>query len=195
MPAFPPIYVLRHGQTEWNLQRRYQGYLNSPLTILGRAQATDQGAILTTVFAAHPQVRVVCSPQGRARQTAEIVLAGHDIAVEFDPRIAEISVGVWAGMDYAAIATKWPKLFNDGLTAFESTLNAVGGEGYDGLRARCQDFLASVTEPMVVISHGITCMMIRGLVCGLDFEAMTRLPMTQGCVFALIEGKEQIMTR
>ena len=46
MPDYPPIYILRHGQTEWNLQRRYQGQMNSDLTALGRAQAADQGVLL-----------------------------------------------------------------------------------------------------------------------------------------------------
>ncbi len=194
MFAHPPLYILRHGQTDWNLQRRCQGSLNSPLTNLGRAQAADQRKILETVFAAHPDLRVVCSPQGRARETAEIVLAGRDISVGYDPRIAEVDAGLWAGMKHDLIAARWPDLFNDRLTIFEASLNAVEGEGYDGLKNRCQDFLTGVAVPTVIISHGITGMVLRGLACGLDFDQMKSLPFTQGCVFALKQGKEQIMT-
>jgi broad specificity phosphatase PhoE len=195
MQKYPPLYILRHGQTEWNVERRCQGSLNSALTDLGRAQAADQREILKTVFAKHPTARVVCSPQGRARDTAKIALAGRDVVVDFDPRLAELTSGVWTGMKHDVIAAEWPDLFNTEITIFEASLNAVGGEGYDGLKARCQSFLESITEPTVIISHGITSMVIRGLACGLDYDAIKILPYTQGCVFALIGGKEQIMIR
>lgn len=195
MPESPPIYILRHGQTEWNLQRRCQGQMNSDLTALGRGQAADQGALLKPVFAAHPNARVVCSPQGRARETVAIALAGHGVSAEFDPRVAEVGAGVWTGMSHDLIAAQWPDLFNNELTIFEASLNAVEGEGYDSLKTRCKDFLASVLDPTVVITHGITSMMLRGLICGLDYDAIKQLQFTQGCIFALKEGKEQILTR
>ncbi len=195
MSEFPPIYILRHGQTEWNLQRRCQGQMNSDLTALGRVQAADQGVLLKNVFAEHPNAQVVCSPQGRARETARIALAKHDVCIRFDSRVSELAAGVWTGMPHDQIAVKWPALFNDEITIFEASLNAVEGEGYAALKARCQDFLVSVSGPTVVISHGITSMVLRGLVCGLDYDAIKMLPYTQGCVFALIEGKEQTITR
>jgi broad specificity phosphatase PhoE len=193
--TYPPLYILRHGQTEWNLECRRQGSLNSPLTDLGRAQATDQREILKTVFAKHPKAQVVRSPQGRARDTAEIALAERDVIVCFDPRVAEVTSGVWTGMKHDVIAAEWPDFFNSEITIFEASLNAVGGEGYDGLKTRCHSFLESITEPSVVISHGITSMVIRGLACGLEYDAIKMLPYTQWCVFALIGGNEQIMTR
>jgi len=193
MLKFPPIYILRHGQTEWNLQRRCQGQLNSDLTALGRAQAAEQGALLKAVFKEHRNARVVCSPQGRARETAEIALTGYDVSVYFDPRVAEVGAGKWTGMPHDQIATQWPELFNDHITIFEASLNAVGGEGYEALKIRCQDFLTSVTGPTVVISHGITGMVLRGLICGQDYDVIKQLPFTQGCIFALIGGKEEIL--
>ncbi|MBL4751042.1 MAG: histidine phosphatase family protein [Amylibacter sp.] len=195
MPDYPPIYILRHGQTEWNLQRRCQGQMNSGLTALGRAQAADQGVLLGAIFAAHPTIQVVCSPQGRARETAQIALVGNEVPIRFDPRVAEVGAGVWTGLPHDVIAKKWPALFNDDITIFEASLNAVKGEGYEGLTTRCLDFLSSLTGPTVVITHGITSMVLRGLVCGLDFNAMKHLPFTQGCIFALIEAEEQIRTR
>ncbi|MFK5998188.1 MAG: histidine phosphatase family protein [Rhodobacterales bacterium] len=195
MPTYPPLYILRHGQTDWNLAGRCQGHLNSGLTGLGREQARNQGEILGPLLRTEPDMRVVCSPQGRARDTAEIALAGQDISVEFDPRVAELGAGLWTGMAHDEITARWPALFNDTLPIFEASLNAVGGEGYDALRARCEGFLADVTKPTVVISHGITCMMLRGLVCGLSYAETARLHFTQGCVFALIGGKEHILTR
>ncbi len=195
MVAYPPIYILRHGQTKWNLQKRCQGQMNSDLTELGRAQAGDQGLILKDIFAAHPTMQVVCSPQGRARATAKIALSEFDVPVAYDPRVAEVGAGVWTGMKHDRIAAKWPELFNDRLTIFEASLNAIDGEGYDRLKIRCQKFLASLAGPTVIFTHGITSMVLRGLVCGLNYDDIKRLPFTQGCIFALIEGKETIITR
>jgi len=194
MPKYPPIYILRHGQTEWNLQRRCQGQLNSDLTALGRAQAADQGGLLKAVFEACPNVHVVCSPQGRARETVDIALMGYNVPVSYDPRVAEVGAGLWTGLFHDHIAAQWPDLFNDDITIFEASLNAVEGEGYDGLKSRCQGFLASITAPTVVFTHGITSMVLRGLICDLSYDEIEKLPFTQGCVFALIEGKETILS-
>jgi probable phosphoglycerate mutase len=193
--TYPPLFILRHGQTEWNLQRRCQGQMNSDLTELGRAQASDQGVLLKDILATYPTAQVVCSPQGRARETAKIALSGFDGSVVYDPRIAEVGAGVWTGLFHDQIKEEWPDLFNDRLTIFEASLNAVMGEGYDALRERCTDFLASITGPTVIFTHGITSMVLRGLVCGLSYDDIKRLPFTQGCIFALIEGKETIITR
>ena len=195
MPDYPPIYILRHGQTEWNLQRRCQGQMSSDLTELGRAQAADQGVLLQSVFEAHPAAQVVCSPQDRARETANIALTGYAVSVRYDPRVAEVAAGVWTGLPHVEIATKWPDLFNDDISIFEASLNAVDGEGYVRLKTRCLDFLTSVSGPTVVFTHGITSMVLRGLVCGLGYDAIKQLAFTQGCIFALKEGKETIITR
>jgi probable phosphoglycerate mutase len=195
MPAYPPIYILRHGQTEWNRVGRCQGHLNSNLTKTGRAQARDQGVLLGGIFAARPSAKVFCSPQGRTRETADIALENHDVSVHLDPRLTELGAGEWTGLNHAMIAQKWPALFNDNIPIFEASLNAVGGEGYTALRTRCRDFLADIDAPTIVITHGITGMVLRGLVCGLSFAEIAQLQFTQGCVFALMEGKEHILTR
>lgn len=195
MVAYPPVYILRHGQTEWNLQRRCQGQMNSDLTDLGRKQAADQGLILKDVFALHPTAQIVCSPQGRARETAKIALAGIDAQISFDPRVAEVAAGVWTGMFHKQISATWPALFNDEMTIFEASLNAVEGEGYERLETRCMNFLENLTGPTVIITHGITSMVLRGLICGLCYEDIKRLTFTQGCIFALIDGKETILRK
>lgn len=195
MTSFPPIFILRHGQTEWNLQRRCQGQLNSNLTALGRSQASNQGVLLQNVFIEHPNAQIICSPQGRARETAKIALTGLNLAIHYDPRVAEVGAGAWSGMSHALINAKWPMLFNENLTIFEASLNAVDGEGYQALQTRCLGFLKGVTGPIVVFTHGITSMVLRGLICGLSYDETAQLPFTQGCIFALIEGKEIILTR
>jgi broad specificity phosphatase PhoE len=64
------IYLLRHRETEWNAQGRYQGKLDSPLTRRGRKQAEDAGRLLSVILKGH-NVALHISPLGRARVTAE----------------------------------------------------------------------------------------------------------------------------
>ena len=106
--TFPDIYVLWHGQTEWNLAGRHQGQLDSPLTALGRQQAARQGVILRDVLRHHKNVAGYVSPLGRARETAEIALTGLDIQTRVDARLSEIAFGDWEGLTLADIEKGWP---------------------------------------------------------------------------------------
>lgn len=193
MTEYPPLFILRHGQTEWNLAHRIQGALDSPLTQLGEAQAQTQTRLLTQILDQYACEAVV-SPLGRTRQTAEIALAGHKLTapIRFDARIAEITAGEWQGLERSEIARKWPQeaqASND----FEYYTQSVGGEGATALRARCEVFLSEITKPTILVTHGICSVMLRGLACGLDHKGMCQLPLTQGCIFVIEDGREEIL--
>lgn len=190
---FPPIFILRHGQTEWNLEQRLQGSLDSPLTALGVEQATMQQRLLSDVFA-REKPQVVVSPLGRTRQTAETALKGHTLQFppKFDARIAEISAGLWEGLERREIKQRWPDS-QRATCDFEYYTGAAGGEGEQKLRERCSSFLSELSTPTVLITHGICSVMLRGILCGLDHEAMCALPLTQGCIFEIRDGREEIL--
>ena len=88
------IYLVRHGETEWNRIRRYQGWSDSPLTDQGRAQAQAIGRLLCTLPEAQ-SADLVASPIGRARHTAEIIreCLGRSEPLRFDDRLRELSFG------------------------------------------------------------------------------------------------------
>src|SRR6187397_119767 len=94
------IFLVRHGETEWNRARRYQGWSDSPLTPLGVAQAEAIGRRLSAVPEA-AAADIVASPIGRARRTAEIIAEclGHNPPLRLDDRLREISLGSWDGRD------------------------------------------------------------------------------------------------
>lgn len=185
MPGLPPIWFLRHGQTEWNLEGRLQGRKDSPLTGLGRAQAGHQARILSDMLEQVAQGPGGCfaSPLGRAQETARIALAGRGFVT--DPRLSEIAAGAWEGRLRAEVATGEGDLF---LYA-----GAPGGEGLDALQARVAAFLADLTGPSVVVSHGLLGKVLRGQACGLDAEGMDRLSNLQGCVYLLENGAETVL--
>jgi len=187
MSDWPEIYVLRHGQTEWNTEGRHQGRLDSGLTQLGRSQATAQGRILRAAGLADCDIDIVASPQGRAWTTAEIVLAEIGKTARSDDRLVEIKFGDWQGLRFSEIEAGWPEM-NHHKNDWEWHFTAPGGESFDALAARARAFLNSLTGPAVVVTHGITSKAIRGLWLGLDRAGMGALPGGQGIVYHLENG-------
>ena len=149
------LYLLRHGQTEFNLQRRVQGHCDSPLTELGVAQAHAAGAWLA---AQGPRLgRIFSSPLGRALATAEVAreeLAAAGLPapqVESVDGLIERSYGPFEGGPASDVPAE---LWDPG-----ETLVAFGGEGSVALRERIVTTLtglmrSSGEQAVLAVSHG-----------------------------------------
>lgn len=184
---YPDIYVLRHGQTEWNAAGRFQGRMGSPLTELGISQAGEQNASLEACLKGRA-VTAFCSPQERAARTADIALKGITSPVIKDDRLCEVSFGDWEGRTAAEIEHGWPDLFRmQDDNPFAWHFSSPGGERFAEMTARCQSFLNDLQGPSVIVTHGITSRVLRGLWLGLDETGMAALPGGQGCVYAHIQ--------
>ena len=184
--TFPELYILRHGETLWNAENRMQGALNSPLTEKGRRDAVRQGAILAKRdldgFA------FICSPQGRAFQTAGIAVAPIASHIRTDDRLREIEVGDWSGR----LRDELP--MPDGHDPLRMQYDlAPNGEGFARLTLRCKAFLADLQGPAVLITHGITSSIIRGLVAGEQALAVPTTHGGQGCVYHLKDGVQNLL--
>src|SRR5271166_64664 len=140
------MLLVRHGETEWNLEGRYQGGLDSPLTERGVAQAHAIGRLLGTLPEA-VSAAIVASPLGRARRTAEII-RGHlaaETKLEFDDRLREISLGSWDGLTRHEIAARSPGIFaGDGRR--EWYFRSPDGETDEGFSARIGEWLSEPVE-------------------------------------------------
>lgn len=187
MSVFPPVYILRHGETEWNASGRLQGRFDSPLTATGRVQAETQNRILRTQdiqrFAA------ISSPQGRAFETAKIALAGQISPITTDPALSEIGLGAWAGRERGAVMAESGA--RDGFALYEL---APDGEGFDALHARCLRFLKNLKQPSVLITHGITSRMLRLILTDRPIGALREIDGGQGVVFFLFDGEQKRLT-
>lgn len=191
MPDYPEIFVLRHGQTEWNLAGRHQGRLDSPLTPKGLSQAADQGVILGNLLANRNDYTAVCSPQGRALKTAEIALSSVGKKPTPNDLLCEIHFGDWQGLTFDEITQGWPELcaaMDQDMYAWH--FNAPNGESYDQIRDRAAAVLSSLTGPTVIVSHGITSRVLRGLWLGYEWDEMASLTGGQGCVYHLKDGQQ-----
>jgi probable phosphoglycerate mutase len=184
--SHPELYILRHGETVWNAENRMQGELNSPLTPKGARDAVRQGAILARLDLTG--FTFLSSPQGRAFQTAGIALAGIADHVRTDDRLREIGVGDWSGR----LRDELP--MPEGKDPFMAQYEvAPNGEGFVRLEARCREFLATVTGPSVLVTHGITSRMLRSVLIGEGAHAVPTVHGGQGCVYHLKDGVQNLL--
>jgi broad specificity phosphatase PhoE len=184
------IFLVRHGETEWNLTRRYQGWSHSPLTRRGVAQAEAVGRRLRVLPEADG-VPVVASPLGRAWRTAELIQAARaDLApIRFDERLKEISIGAWDGLDRGEIDALSPGIF-DGDGRYEWYFRCPGGETYDAFSSRIAAWLADRGgRPLIVVAHGIVTRVLRGPYAGLRRATALGLPVPQDVVWRLAGGR------
>lgn len=184
------ILLVRHGETEWNRERRTQGRFDSPLTERGIAQAHAIGRLVATLPNAAAG-RIVASPLGRARRTAEIICEHLDPAPELgvDERIRELSSGSWDGLTYSQIALCAPGIF-DGDGRSEWCFRSPDGERYEGFAARVGQWLSEPADASltIVVTHGMVSRVLRGLYLRLPREAALVLPVRQDQVFWLSNG-------
>ena len=117
------IWLVRHGQTELNKARRYQGATNSPLTPFGLRQA----AALAERLRRMPFGVAVTSPAERAQLTAQAILADREAPIAADQRWAETNHGRWEGLTYAEVRARFP---HEAVARFADALHGrpSGGE-------------------------------------------------------------------
>ena len=183
------ILLVRHGETEWNRSRRYQGWSDSPLTEQGVAQAEAIGRLLSTLPEAR-SAELVASPIGRARRTAEIIrhCLGRREPLRFDDRLRELSFGAWDGLTRAEIAALRPGAFDDE-KRHEWYFAMPDGETYEVFAGRIGAWLAEAgEEPLIVVTHGVVTRILRGLYAGLSPAVAMRLPVPQDRIFRLADG-------
>jgi broad specificity phosphatase PhoE len=180
------ILLVRHGETEWNRARRYQGWSDSPLTARGIAQAEAIGHRLRALPEA-ANAEIVASPIGRARHTAEIIAGVLECTapLRFDDRLREISLGSWDGLDRREIRA----LMGAAFVEFEWYFQTPDGETYDGFAGRIAAWLREVGDgPVIAVCHGVVTRVLRGLYAGLPRAEALCLPVPQDRIFRLSGG-------
>ncbi|MCC8429579.1 histidine phosphatase family protein [Reyranella aquatilis] len=197
MKLTAPLYMLRHGETVWNTERRMQGSKNSDLTPRGRVQALAMGRTLKAELDREPGPTIFLrSPLGRTRETSEII--GRELGIASsewrdDMRLAELSYGTWEGFSWAEIEIDHPTAMAD-WRADPHGYCPPGGETHIDLRRRCEAVLTEIATSglrTVVVSHGVSGAVVRGLNLGLDARAMFVLEKPQDAFFRLIAGSEE----
>lgn len=167
--------LLRHGQTELSVQRRYSGRGNPPLTAVGREQAARAAKML----AAKGDIgAVVSSPLGRARETAEATAAALGLEVRVIDGLTETDFGDWEGLTFREAAERDPDLHARWLG--DPSLPAPGGESFDAVRERVEEARRDLVARypganIVVVSHVTPIKTLLQLALGVGPSLLYRL--------------------
>ena len=184
------IYLLRHGQTNYNHEGRMQGQLESQLTDLGMAQAQAMADLLKAEITDTAGWRLLASPLKRTRQSAAIVGATLGLEVEIEPALIEVGCGAWEDRLYADLAKEYP----DAFAGRDWFFQAPEGERFEDVDGRVRPWLAAqAPEPrkLIAVAHGVSGSLLRGAYLGLSREETLAQDMPQDAIFRLAEGAVQ----
>ncbi len=186
------MYLVRHGQTQFNLERRHHGGLDSPLTEQGREQARRAGETLATFIDPRDCV-IFSSPLGRALQTATIIadVAAVDSSMVVDPDLMEIGMGSAEETTQAEMEQRWPAPKASPMSETMS-LYSPDGETIEALAEHLARALRRVADhhaaSRIVVSHGVAGRVLRALYVGFNNAEAFRLEAPQDALFRLNGG-------
>jgi probable phosphoglycerate mutase len=190
----PTIYYMRHGETDWNVEGRLQGGIDTPLNELGLTQAAHAGRVLADLFARQgldaSNLAFVASPLQRARVTMDIVRAELKLppgGYALDDRLREIGYGHWEGSTLVQARASHPELYASRERDKWGAL-PPGGESYASVQMRMRDWYDSLTADTIAVAHGGTA---RALMVALGIEtpaSASDLFIEQGVVYVFSDG-------
>ena len=180
------IILIRHGETEWNSQKRMQGHSNSDLSSVGQAQIQALGQWMKNV----PFDLIYSSYSLRAKQTAEAItqFSGHEL--QFDQRLREKNLGVFEGLTSEEARERHPEVFRLFKTA-GSKYVIDEGESTQQLQDRALEIVNEIRikhpeERVLLVTHGGFIRVVMKHSLGLSLETPTRFLIRNTGVFRLV---------
>lgn len=149
------LYITRHGETEWNKEKRMQGWLDSNLTEDGKNSAISLGERLKEIeFTA-----IFSSPSGRTKTTTELIKGNRDIPIYYDDNLKEMHLGQWEGQTQSSIFEAFPYEYE----AFWYTphlFTPIGGEKFEETKARALKMLNTLQKEysegnILIVTHTV----------------------------------------
>lgn len=196
------LFIARHGETVFNKIARMQGQaeVHTPLTWEGCVQARNMGAALATYLGDQTRPQLWSSSAGRALQT--LALIAEEIGADWhqtqrDDRLLEIDVGTWSSRTYADISAEIGPIIDMEHKLF--SVRPDGGEYYDDVATRLLHWLDEqiFAQDMLIICHGMTARVLRGLLLGHEpmerFGAPIAPSLAQGSMVMIRDGEETLV--
>jgi phosphoserine phosphatase len=167
------ILLARHGESDWNRTKRWQGFADRPLTELGRRQAVEladrlKETALDAVFSSDLQ---------RARETAEIVARTKGLPVKVLSDLREVDVGSWSGLTRAEAESRFPAAYGRWLQGAEGWED---GETYEQLGERVVGAIRRIGaenqgDRVLVVAHGGSIRAVHAAALGVDIHSYRRI--------------------
>jgi len=195
---YPKIILVRHGQTIWNAEGRFQGQLDSPLTQKGRTEAKENGIKIKKAIKSLDKIDIYSSPLGRAKSTALIVAKELGFPLNqilFEDRIQEFNYGILEGKtkEYCN------KNYRDIIEAREANkwfYQIENGDSYKLVAQRVENWLDSLDRDKIIIAvtHEMVNRALRKLYRGISIDEALTLRQPNNVVLVLENSEEKILT-
>ena len=185
----PPIYFIRHGETDWNREGRIQGQIDIPLNDTGHQQAVAISRSLKTFLRDTRIDLFVASPLTRTRQTMGYLLREFGLPenrAETEPAMLELAFGIWEGRFFKDLKTdpQYPKNLEE-----RFRWRPEDGESYEEGRERVKQWIGRLDGPTVIVAHGAIGRCLIGQVSDLPPAALIKAPAPQGHFCRLQDGR------
>ena len=189
------IILIRHGETEWNSQKRMQGHSNSELSSVGRGQIQALGELMKNESFDH----IYSSDSLRTRQTAEAITQYSGHTLQFDQRIREKNLGVFEGLTSTEAKERHPEIYRLFKTAGANYV-IDEGESTQQLLERALEFIEEIRlrhpkERVVMVTHGGVVRVLMKHALGLSIDAPTRFIIKNTGIFGLIWNENWLVTQ
>jgi broad specificity phosphatase PhoE len=191
----PRLIFIRHGETDWNVERRLQGQHDIPLNGRGRDQASAAGRAVRKLLGEDFEQRAaalafVASPLSRATETMERVRLAMGLPATpyaTDDRLKELSFGRWEGLTWPEVKARdpWAARAREG---DKWTFQPPGGESYAMLAERLRPWLDALTGEAVVVAHGGVARALMAVVAGISVATAPKSEVHQGRVLLFEKG-------
>lgn len=180
------LYIVRHGETEWNTLGRIQGHTDVALSDRGRRQA----AALSRRLAGVAFDAAWCSDLSRARETAQIILGTRDAPLYATPQLREYHKGIFEGLTVREYAQRYPDLYQDSLRNDLDFAPPGGGETIRQTSARMAQFTAQLlaqnpNDTALIVGHGGSLRAVIVALLSLPLEANWKFAM-RNCALSLV---------
>lgn len=169
------LYLIRHGQTDWNLRKKIQGSIDIELNETGLKQAEEMSSKFIEMN--YKIDKIYCSKQKRALKTAEI-LSNHTNTDYYPVEgLEEINLGEWQGLSWAEVENKYPEEFNQWLQN-RRYINPPKGESYEELLKRSLNAIHKIisenNDDVAIVTHNAVIMCIQCFITNTPFEEMDK---------------------
>ena len=189
---YPLVYIARHGQTQWNTERRLQGQADTDINEHGRQQATGNGRRLAALIGKGKGFDFVASPMRRTCETMELMRAamGLDpLAYRTEPRLVELSFGDWQGFTFRELEARHPGSTHGRRAAkWDFQPPGDGAESYEMLLERTKPWFDALDRQTVCVTHGGVMRCLFRFVVGLSKQEAAGLEIPQDRLLRL-EGR------
>ena len=196
--VWPELFFIRHGQTDWNAEGRYQGGQDIQLNDIGRAQADLNGRLLRQLFEREgrkpDEFTWHVSPMSRTMETMQRIRAAFDVPLPEatpDRRLVEVSFGIYEGRLHTELSASEMAIAGERDADFWF-FRPPKGESYEDVAQRVLNFASELKGPALIVAHGGILRILRRLIEDFPADRAVNWFPPQDSVVHFIDGKSVV---